>query len=421
MMSRKKSGSSANHDNGFNDWRSPTGVRSESGVEKDNQVGGQPHCQQQHRHKRTNNHKSPSSVNYHRQALIREWTSLCQQWTTLTTTTTTTPSTKHLRNGKPSSTCGCTLATGGLGPWVYLPFQRAKSLLLEHDDGAYDADSSSLHRQEQQDQQQSVMMIMYRRQQARQLLYEARDAAIECLRSIKHQHQQQQEQHHSDKGHEYYYDPPSTILPTTSSSLMSMSMFTNPVLACHGLLAAIFHQLGRIDDTMAKKTAIEDNDNDPKIAASSSSLYHMEQSLQVIQRCFRHRQVSQKQAHVHSWREAATPNTAAIPSAFCTTNKDADMDCDCSVWTGKAGGIQSILWLRNELEDSTIGHSLVVELAREILLEGYHNESSRSSMAGATPAAILSHYFDRNVKVIGGTPPTSTPATLFINKGNRKS
>ena len=67
---------------------------------------------------------------YYHETLIREWTGLCQQFTTVHTATAATSITGDSSNDNNNNNVDQnSLALGGLGPWVYLPYQRAKLLL----------------------------------------------------------------------------------------------------------------------------------------------------------------------------------------------------------------------------------------------------------------------------------------------------
>jgi hypothetical protein len=113
-----------------------------------------------------------------------------------------------------------------------------------------------------------------------------------------------------------------------SSSIPSMSIHTNPFLGCHAMLAVILYQLGE---------------------GPAKVQHHVHNVLQFIRRSL--------QGLIHQQQQSEA-------------NNNTKSDSRCDVWYGMAGAMQTIFFLRQHLQQETLGRPLVIALARRILSEG---------------------------------------------------
>jgi hypothetical protein len=105
----------------------------------------------------------------------------------------------------------------------------------------------------------------------------------------------------------------------------SISLYTNPIVGCHAMLVVIYYQLWKSQQN-------DDEDEDYK----SQMGYHTKCLLDyIIERL----------------------NKTKV---------------DASLWTGKAGAMQAIFFVRQHTNQPFVGQTLVVQLVKQILVEGYY-------------------------------------------------
>ncbi|KAG7339083.1 lanthionine synthetase C-like protein [Nitzschia inconspicua] len=144
------------------------------------------------------------------------------------------------------------------------------------------------------------------------MLSAARDAALDALRALE--------------GNEDGASWNIYTIGNNKNNNTSMSLHTNPQIGCHAMLAAIYHQLLQMT-----------NDNPETL--------------------------NQQQ----EYRQFVQYHTQQVLSILQTTS-----DCrnDSSVWTGMAGGIQTILFLRQHTHNPYLGQDLVLNYAQQLLIQG---------------------------------------------------
>lgn len=116
---------------------------------------------------------------------------------------------------------------------------------------------------------------------------------------------------------------------TSSWSTYSMSIYTNPFLGSHAMLAVILYQLGE---------------------GPAQVQHHVHNVLQYIRHSLQGLVLQQQQQKQQE--------------------QERQQDSRCDVWYGMAGAMQTIFFLRQQLQQETLGQALVIALARWILLEG---------------------------------------------------